>query len=80
MFRRWRIDQDYRELCAAQHADDRRISEAASMLMLAQSGVVLNDETIARMAENLGSMADEYGLAPEEVQVALRHNEPSLEP
>jgi hypothetical protein len=78
MFKRWKIDQDYRELCAVQFAGDGRVSEAASMLVLAQSGVVLTEEAIFSMADRLSQVADEHGLAPEDVQSALGFSEPQL--
>lgn len=72
------MDQDYRELCAAQFAHDSRISEAASALVLARTGVILSDEAIMILADNLSMVADEHALTPEELQAALIHNEPQL--
>lgn len=80
MFNRWKIEQEYRELCAVQFANDCRISEAASMLVLAQSGIVLSEEAIFSMADRLSAVADEHGLAPEDVQSALMFNESTLRP
>lgn len=80
MFRSWKIDQEYRELCATKFAADIRVSEAAALLVLAQSGVIFNDQLINVMADRLGSLAEEHGLGPEEIQSAILHSEPTLKP
>lgn len=80
MLKRWKLEQEYRELCATEFASDIRVSEAASLLVLAQSGVVFNDNLVKVMADRLGSLADEHGLGPEEIQSALLHSEPTLRP
>lgn len=78
MFKCWKLDQEYQELCAQQYAKDVRVSEAASLLVLSHSGVIFNDHLIHAMADRLGALADEHGLSPEEVQSALHHSEPIL--
>jgi hypothetical protein len=78
MFKRWMIDQEYQELCATKFASDIRVSEAAALLVLSQSGVIFNDNLINIMADRLGAVADEHGLCPEEIQSALLHIEPAL--
>ena len=78
MFRNRKVDIEYRDLCAREFAADTRISESASMLVLAQSGVQFSDDAIGSMTHQLSLLADEYGLDPEDVQSAIFHNEPTL--
>ncbi len=79
MFKRLKIDREYQELCAVRFAADQHISEAASMLVLAQAGVMITDEDISSIANKLSSFASERGLAPEDIQSALFHSEPALD-
>lgn len=78
MLKRWKLEQEYRELCATEFASDIRVSEAAALLVLAQTGVIFNDQLINVMTDRLGSLADEHGLGPEEIQSALIYSEPTL--
>jgi len=73
-----KIDRKYSELCAAQYAEHAPIVEAAAVLVVAQSGVTVDLDTVSKLADRLGSFADKYGLMPEEVQIALLTSEPNL--
>lgn len=59
-------------------AVDPRVSEVASLIMLAQTGVVIPTTDTYRAAERLTLFAEEHGLQPEDVQAAIFHNEPTL--
>ncbi len=57
---------------------DHRTSEAARLLCLSVTGVVIKDESIDSMVLNLARVAEEYGLDPEGVQRVLFAHEPGL--
>lgn len=79
MLKKWRLDHEYRVLCAADFASDARISSAASLLALSRAGVVIDNASIDAVVDTLGTFAEEHQLSPEEVQAALVCNEPVLQ-
>jgi hypothetical protein len=56
-------------------AQDPRISEVASALCLARTGVELDGHDLAH---RLGDVAEFYGLDPDAIQAILHQNEPTL--
>jgi hypothetical protein len=77
-----RLDREYQALCEVSRLSklvaDPRLSEAASLLVLAQTDVSLDEVSIQKMTGNLVDLADEYAVGPETLQAALHQNEPML--
>ena len=59
-------------------AVDPRISEVASLIMIAQTGVGIPLSDTHQAVERLTLFAEEHDLQPEDVQAAIFHSEPRL--
>ncbi len=57
---------------------DRRVSEAATLLALANAGVELTDEAVEALPERLADAAERHGADPDQIQAALLVHEPQL--
>jgi hypothetical protein len=79
LLRSHRLEREYQALCEVTRlSDDPRLSEAASLLVLAQTDVSLDEASIQKMTGNLVDLAYEYAVSPETIQRALHQNEPML--
>lgn len=74
-----KLDREIEQLLTVESVyGDRQVSEAATLLALANAGVELNDEAVEALPERLADAAERYGADPDQVQAALLVHEPLL--
>src|SRR5438270_6617115 len=89
-FRLYRLNREHRNLCQQYKQagrevllhtallDDTRVTEAASLLVLAQAHLEVTDDSYDAMIHRLADVSELLGASPEALQAALHTNEPSL--